>query len=440
MSENSGENIEPRTVAKSTHLGTVRRTLGSVFAWMIFVPDWVEPGMARYHSYWRVYYLLGGVGHLTLLDAFYRAGITFMAVFNVFSVAVFATAFFLLNLGRYRIAFWIVIVELVLHGTAATIAVGPEFTYLNYLFLIVILLFIQPFHSWMSAGFVAGVVLGIGGATKYYSMSNPPLYQWPVEDAAAFATASLILWPILVLFMVLPFVRASQRAEVQLETAYRESERLLLNILPKSIAAELKTTEDVIAQEHDNVAIMFVDIVNFTEQSQDWESAQVVSALNEIFNTIDALVAQHGAEKIKTIGDSYMIAAGVPDPVEDPEALLARLALDIMAQSSTFKNPKTGKPLQLRIGIHGGRVVAGVIGLKKFAYDLWGDTVNVASRLEATSEPGRIQVADDFAQREKDHFLFKRRGVVSIKGKGDVVTYFLKGNRAQDMPNAPAIR
>jgi len=231
--------------------------------------------------------------------------------------------------------------------------------------------------------------------------------------------------------MVLPFVRASARAEKELATAYGESERLLLNILPESIAKRLKTTEGMIADDHDKVAILFADIVGFTRMSDRLRPAEVVTLLNDVFNAIDELVAKYGVEKIKTIGDAYMVVAGLPNPVADPDETIARLALDIRETVSRFTEPETGNPVQVRIGISSGSVVAGVIGNRKFAYDLWGDAVNVAARMEATGEAGKIQATDAFAASLADRFEFEPRGEIEIKGKGKTATCFL----AEAQPN-----
>ena len=395
------------------------------------VPDSVPDDMARYYIYWKIFYVLAGVGHGFALIMFVLNGVAFMAVFNIFSVSLFAAAYLLLKAGHYRLAYWGAITELTLHGVAATVCVGTQFGFSNYTFLVVILAFIQPFYSWRKSALIAAAALASAVLVTYYAMNHEPVYRIPAQFLTSTTLSQVVTWPLFVLIMVLPFIRASARAERELAAAFAESERLLLNILPESIARRLKTTAGMIADDRDKVAILFADIVGFTNMSGRLQPAELVTLLNQVFNAIDKLVADYGVEKIKTIGDAYMVVAGLPDPVDDPEEKLARLALDIQEAVSGFKWPGTDQQLAVRIGLNAGKVVAGVIGNRKFAYDLWGDAVNVAARMEATSEPGRIQVTDEFRSALEDRFEFEPRGEIDIKGKGVVATSFLVGERAK---------
>ncbi len=398
--------------------------------WLVSYPDHVPDHMIRYYVYWQILYVLGGIGHAFALLLFWMAGVTFMVVFNVFSVITFTGAFLLLRRGSYQLPFWAVNVELILHGIAATICVGPLYGFQSFSFLVVILAYIQPFYSWRVSSVLAGAALLSGTAVMLYAANNSPVYAMPVHMRDFTIAMPMITWPLFVLAMVLPFVRASARAERQLAEAYGESEGLLLNILPAPIAGRLKATQGMIADDHDRVAILFADIVGFTTMSDRLQPAEVVTLLNSVFNAIDGLVERYGVEKIKTIGDAYMVVAGVPEPVADPDETIARLALDIQSVVNRFEEPGTGQPVQVRIGLNSGKVVAGVIGQRKFAYDLWGDAVNVAARLEATGEPGRIQVTDTFADALSDRFDFEKRGTIEIKGKGPIATSFLIGAKA----------
>ena len=397
--------------------------------WITSVPDHVPDNLARYYVYWKIFYVLAGVSHFMTLLMFLQNGVTFMAVFNVFSVSIFAAASILLRRGYYRLAYWGAFTELVLHGIAATICVGVEYGFQGYPFLVVVLLFIQPFYSWRFSTLMSAVVLASAGIVSYYALDNPPIYLIPEQWQTFLKILAITTWPLYVLAMVLPFIRASARAEKELASAYGESERLLLNILPAPIARRLKRTSGMIADDYDRVAILFADIAGFTNMSDRLQPAQIVTLLNEVFNAIDELVAKYGVEKIKTIGDAYMVVAGVPNRIDDPEDTIARLALDIQATVSRFTEPGTDDPVSVRVGINAGKVVAGVIGNRKFAYDLWGDAVNVASRMESTGEIGRIQVPDELAATLQDRFTFEPRGEVEIKGKGKIATSFLTGMR-----------
>jgi class 3 adenylate cyclase len=206
------------------------------------------------------------------------------------------------------------------------------------------------------------------------------------------------------------------------------SERLLLNVLPAPIAARLKQREDVIADGFPDVSVLFADIVAFTERSQRSTPAQVVQVLDDLFSAFDQLARRHGLEKIKTIGDAYMVAGGLPTPRPDHARATAEMALAMQAEVTRRVDP-SGQPLQVRIGIDTGPVVAGVIGRDKFIYDLWGDTVNTASRMESHGVAGCIQVTARTRQRLRDGYRFQRRGPIQVKGKGEMVTWFLLGRR-----------
>jgi adenylate cyclase len=213
------------------------------------------------------------------------------------------------------------------------------------------------------------------------------------------------------------------------------SERLLLNVLPHSIAERLKLRHDatadggagIIADRFEEVTVLFADIVGFTEFSEGVTPEALVEVLNDVFTRFDAIADDHGLEKIKTIGDSYMVAAGLPVPAADHANSAARMALDMLEAIERF-NAQSGRKLQVRIGIDTGTVVAGVIGKRKFTYDLWGDVVNTASRMESHGAPGRIQVTDSTRRRLGESFVFEDRGAVQIKGKGPMRTWFLNGS------------
>ncbi len=211
-------------------------------------------------------------------------------------------------------------------------------------------------------------------------------------------------------------------AELEVERA--RSHDLLLNVLPQPIIDRLGAGEQIIADRHDDVAVLFSDLVGFTEISSRLAPAALVVQLNSLFSTFDAACDTFGVEKIKTIGDAYMAAAGLGVDPTDHVAAAADLALAMIDAVVA-----AGEPWQIRIGIHRGPVVAGVLGRRKFAYDIWGDTVNVASRLESTSEPGRIHVSEAVAVALRTDFELEARGQVQLKGKGPITTYRLLGRR-----------
>ncbi|MBI4783897.1 MAG: response regulator [Oscillatoriophycideae cyanobacterium NC_groundwater_1537_Pr4_S-0.65um_50_18] len=217
----------------------------------------------------------------------------------------------------------------------------------------------------------------------------------------------------------------------QIQTEQEKSERLLLNILPKLIADRLKKGEKTIADSFAEVTVLFADIVSFTELSAALSSTELVELLNQIFSTFDRLVDQYGLEKIKTIGDAYLVVGGLPTARSDHAEAVAELALDMQKEIARFTVPplprQPEQPLMMRMGINTGSVRAGVIGTTKFTYDLWGDTVNTASRMESHGLPGRIQVTAQTYELLKHKYAFEQRGAIEVKGKGEMVTYFLTG-------------
>jgi len=206
----------------------------------------------------------------------------------------------------------------------------------------------------------------------------------------------------------------------------KKADTLILNILPEKIARTLKSRDGVIAEEFDSASVLFADIVDYTSYSGTKPPTVVVSKLNEIFHRFDELTDRYRLEKIKTIGDAYMVVGGLPEPGEGHERSIATMALEMLEAAETVEADE-GERFSVRIGIHCGPVVAGVIGHRKFAYDLWGDTVNVASRLESNGVPGRVQVSEDFFQKVKEDFRFESRGKINLKGKGELGTYLLIG-------------
>ncbi len=262
----------------------------------------------------------------------------------------------------------------------------------------------------------AGEALGQGGSPDPEHVLLPPGRQDEVGEVEAAFNQS--------------FLRTS--AEMQRRVAAERSaqierdraDSLLLNILPAPIAEEMKRGRQTIAESHEDVSVLFADIVSFTELSSQLSCHALVDLLNRVFTAFDQLSDDHRLEKIKTIGDNYMVVGGVPSSSSHHAEAIAAMALDMQAWVAGFRSPEVGR-LSLRIGIHSGPVVAGVIGSRKFIYDLWGDTVNIASRMESHGLPGRIHVSETMAQRLQDRYRLEERGQLPIKGVGAMTTYWL---------------
>lgn len=222
-----------------------------------------------------------------------------------------------------------------------------------------------------------------------------------------------------------------KKSEVALRQARKKAELLLLNILPQPIAERLKKGQRTIADSFEEVTVMFADLVEFTKYSAQTSPQALVETLNVIFSKFDRLAEKHGLEKIKTIGDAYMVVAGLPTPRKNHAEAIAEMALDMRKEIAKYNN-ENGESFKLRIGINSGPVVAGVIGIKKISYDLWGDTVNTASRMESQGQPGQIQVTVATYERLRDHYLFEERFPMQVKGKGEMTTYLLMGKKPLD--------
>jgi class 3 adenylate cyclase len=221
-------------------------------------------------------------------------------------------------------------------------------------------------------------------------------------------------------------LRDRERAFLErLQIEQDKSEKLLLNILPKAIADRLKKGEHTIADSFPEVTVLFSDLVGFTELSTGITASDLVEKLDQIFLAFDKLTEKYDLEKIKTIGDAYMLVGGVPTPRADHAEVVTKMAIEMLEEIDAL-NKRNHENFKIRIGIHTGPVVAGVIGKKKFIYDLWGDTVNIASRMESQGLPNNIQVSEKTYERIKDKFVFEQRGPIEVKGKGEMVTYLVK--------------
>jgi class 3 adenylate cyclase len=230
---------------------------------------------------------------------------------------------------------------------------------------------------------------------------------------------------------------ARVNTHLTMDRLHRENERLLLSILPASIATRLKSGEAGIADHFPEASVIFADIVDFTVLSGGMSPKPLVSLLDDLFTHFDELARRHQVEKIKTIGDCYMAVCGVPDPRADHAAALADMALEMLESLKQF-NESGGSSLRIRVGLNTGPVVAGVIGRSKFIYDLWGDTVNTASRMESMGLPDRIQVTEQMQRALASDFDLAERGEVEVKGKGRLKTWWLIGRKAPAVQSATA--
>jgi adenylate cyclase len=260
---------------------------------------------------------------------------------------------------------------------------------------------------------------------EIYIASYPPFIHYPVEIMAEIRRPLLMSIPMYVAIPCFYIYNVFRHSEQTLAEERLKSENLLHNIIPQTIADRLKTSPEKIADGFNATSILFSDIVGFTSFSKKVSPEELVNILNQIFSIFDTLTDKYALEKIKTIGDAYMVAGGIPSPRDDHAEAIANMALDMREELDKF-NKENNHSFQIRTGIHSGEAVAGVIGIKKFIYDLWGDTVNTASRMESHGLPGEIQVSEQTFEMLKNLFSFEERGEIDVKGKGLMKTYLLK--------------
>lgn len=315
---------------------------------------------------------------------------------------------------------------LVVGGSVAIMAVRhPGVTMFRDVIAAAFLLYLMVTFVIARLHFVPAVLTALGLLVSY----NAAMIWIEGADPQSLAGNNMMLVSGILLGMIAAYqlerhVRSDFMHATLLDAERRKSEALLLNILPSTIAARLKRSPGTIADRHEDVTVLFADLRGFTPLATKLSPHASVTLLNRIFSSFDRLTDRYGLEKIKTIGDAYMVAGGLIRPAEDHVESVADLALDFLAEIETLGH-EFEEPLSIRIGIHSGPVVAGVIGLRKFTYDLWGDTVNLASRMESHGVPGQIQVTESVRRRLAGSFSFEPRGDVEVKGRGTMRTYFL---------------
>jgi adenylate cyclase len=278
---------------------------------------------------------------------------------------------------------------------------------------------------------LASVLVAIGAAIVITLQFLVPT-ETPGQPHGAYVVGfvvSTVSSCVMVVAAVAYALRETGRAEDAMEKEYQRSESLLANILPQSIADRLKNqATTIIADKYEDASVLFADIAGYTEQASETAPADLVDFLNQLYTDFDRLVERHGLEKIKSSGDGYIVVSGVPHPRPDHLEALACLALN-MADTVAGLTDAHGRAVPLRIGLGAGPVVAGVVGTRRFFYDVWGDAVNVASRMETTGLDGRIQVPQEVYERLKAEFVFEERGEIAVKGKGVMRTWLLVAQR-----------
>jgi len=375
--------------------------------------------------------------HVCAATAFWFLGARTLALLNAVSLAAYAAAFLWNRRGNHLAAAAVCVVELAAHQALAVHYLGWASGFQYYLVTVIPVVFFLPEgRMWAKVALVAVVPVAYLAIWRYGQVS-PPAVPVPTATLSVLYAVNVTAVFALLGFFAWVYARTAERAEAGLRTARVRTESLLHSILPVPIAARLEAGEQPIADAFENATILFADLVGFTPLAQSVSPGALVALLDDVFSCFDALVERRGLEKIKTIGDAYMVAGGVPALRPDHVDEVAGLALDMMA-ALRERGARTGVALQMRIGMHSGPVVAGVIGRRKFAYDLWGDTVNTAARMESHGVPGAIHVTSAVHDALAGRCRFEARGTVDVKGKGPMDTWLLLGWRVDDAPAAEA--
>jgi class 3 adenylate cyclase len=402
--------------------------------WLFRVPASVATTDKRVYIIRLLMLMVAGAIHVGLALIFAVFGRWTLMAVNLTAILWYVLAVAVFRTGRQHTAMFLGFLEAFLHGFAFTLLFGLRagYEFYNFAFLVV------AFPAYRSSEWRARlslVVLSVLTALVEIVATHfldPVIVLRPTElDVLCYLNVvGALLGGVLTVYY---FATAAQYAQKKLERALARSEDLLLNVLPRPIAERLKRKPGTIADSFSSVTVLFADIVGFTPLAAGMSSTAVVEMLGDLFSAFDHFAECHGVEKIKTIGDAYLAVGGLPEPRLGHAAAVCALALDMQDFMRQYA-ARMELPLALRIGIHTGPVVAGVIGQKKFSYDLWGDTVNIASRMESQGLPGCIQISEAVLHEIHGRYKVQERGAVTVKGRGEMMTWLLCGARDQATP------
>lgn len=379
---------------------------------------------ARYFRICRIGFVFSFFQHALLALIFYLLSVPILPIYNLFSVIIFLVANILNERGHFYKALTLAYLEIVVHQVLATYIIGWETGFhLFIIFNIMLPLLTKKGHIlWkafiMGTSFIAFLYLLLFERTATPQMLLSPTIL------STFAIVNKLSFILVLILIAEGFNRTVLRYEEKLNAEISYANSLLLNILPKSIVKRVGRETGAVAEGFEMVSVLFADIVGFTKFAESIPPDRLVSLLDNLFTRFDLLTDQFHCEKIKTIGDAYMVSAGVPDRRSDHADCLVDFAKAMLEEVKNF-NDEHNLSLSIRIGIHSGPVVAGVIGKKKFSYDLWGDTVNTASRMESSGIQDGIQISHATRESLSSRYETISRGIIQIKGKGTVETFLV---------------
>jgi class 3 adenylate cyclase len=379
------------------------------------VPTGVDGPQARVYTMVRFAGPLGIISHISFVFVFWALGVGPLALFNVFSVFIFSIGVWQSSRGNLT-SFFVgaILLEVPVHAILATYYLGFESGFWLLVMITVSLVMLYPSFSRLVRFLVGFANIAVLSVVMAFAITNGPVADIPAALSMAFLVMNFSLLALVVMVMIASYDVAVEQAENALQLEFERAEALLLNVLPSDIATRLKANEEPLADEHGSVSVLFADIAGFTNLTRDLPANTLINLLNDLFTRFDGLAGRYKAEKIKTIGDAYMVAAGLRGEATHAEQL-ADLAIGMQRDFEAFRE-EHNLDLKLRIGIHSGGVIAGVIGKQKFSYDLWGDTVNIASRMESEGVADRIQISAETRVLLPSRFTTTSRGQIVIKG------------------------
>ncbi|MEO9821013.1 MAG: adenylate/guanylate cyclase domain-containing protein [Paracoccaceae bacterium] len=393
--------------------------LTRLMAFLMYFPKELSGEEARFYIFQRIGYFIAASSHAIWAITFWLNANLFLAWYNLAVAIVFSMGGAIAL--RMRNPFWLMVplwfIEIPLHAYLGTRATGATTLFWTVPFAAAMAVFLVHQVSWTLRGCIAALMMLATFGVLLMSYYVAPQAQVTFNSQVFLSFVNFVNTICGIVFYIGLNQYQVMVVEEKLKREHDRADGLLKNILPDPIALRLKDGEHLIADDHAEVSVIFADIVNFTEASAKLRPAELVETLNIVFTEFDLLAERHGAEKIKTIGDAYMAVIGVPKDRDNHAIVAIDLALD-MLETARGVSAETHFPIDLRIGINSGPVVAGVIGKNKFAYDLWGDAVNVAARMESHSEPGTILITGSTQALVEDRFALTDAGTRDIKGKG----------------------
>jgi class 3 adenylate cyclase len=375
--------------------------------------------------------LVTALYHCLVIPLFLWMGLLPLAWFNLGSVMAWLLVILLARQGRLYLPVLLIVAEIGGYVALCSYYIGWESGAPFLLFNLGWAAFAIPVNHWFR---FLGITVAILEFVTLYFTSSRVVWNGPgsvVEYIWLSNVATVFAFGTLTAAHLFHTVRRAERAQQQ---AYLQSEQLLHNVLPPVIALRLKGKNAIIADSFPAASVLFADITGFTPLSQSLSPVELVQMLNDLFSRIDDLVRKHALEKIKTIGDAYMVAAGLPEPRRDHADAIVAFAFELLEMMRDF-NRDSGRDLHLRIGINSGPVIAGVIGRHRLLYDLWGDSVNIAARMESHGRPDTIHITEETRKLLQGRYGYEERGMIPIKGKGEMRTYFL--NQADAASQSP---